>query len=822
MIKCFLSHSSKDKESYVRLVANRIRKEVKVFDEETFEAGMSPMEEIAKGLDDSSLFVVFISNTALESRWVQNELLGAKKRLDSEQMERIYPIIIESGIRHDDVRIPEWMRSSLNIQPILKPTIAARKINSRLMELSWKFHPRLKERKEIFVGRNDLIKQLEERLDDFSQATPIALIASGLPSIGRKSLLQAALRKSNLVRDSYDFPFISLANLDGIEDVILKILDFGMVSVDPTTVLRGTMLEKVEFAKNIFSQLVDEGERILIEDRGVLIQGNGAPVDWFEQILDHLASKAHLAFCIASQFRVQPSLNRTNPKLFAVPVKEMDLAERNGLMTRYAKFHQLSLTKEEYAFFSDLLTGYPEQVLFAIDLLRDNGIFEAKRQSHVIQQYGSDKAQVVLESYKADTQTLEFIYFLSRFEFISYEVLFDMVEEATYSTTLNSLLASSICERMGSTSEYIRVNEVIRDFISRNRFGIPVVFEQAIKKHVGEFLERYDDDNRDISDYLFSAQEALRTGRSLPDELLVPSVFIKTIKRIYDEDRNYDDAIALANRVLQRERYLHENTVNHVRFIKCQSLARLRDSGFFTEVRKVPEPDRSFLHGFYYRLSGDYAKAENSLVSILAYDKKRRDPRVLGELVLVYMQSDEYEKAFDLAKENYLSRSANPINANNYFACLIMKERNLENKEELIRVLNRLSIDPSERAQEMADSMRARMIAYYDDDEGASFRLIEEAIRKYPNIDYPLLTKADLAAHFGNRERLAEAVNTLDRITGRKAQSFRTVVKYKAMLLAMQGDAHQAKQLIRRELSGLIGTALQRLNERIDHLAEKS
>lgn len=279
MIKCFLSHSSKDKESYVRLVAARLRKEVKVFDEETFEAGMSPMEEIAKGLDASSLFVIFISNSALESKWVQNELLGAKQRLDAEQLERIYPIIIEPGIRHDDTRIPEWMRSSLNIQPILKPTISARKINSRLMELSWKFHPRLKERKEIFVGRNELIQQLEERLDDFSQPTPIALIASGLPSIGRKSLLQAALRKSNLVRDSYEFPFISLATLDGIEDLILKILDFGMVSADPASALRGTMLEKIEFAKAMFSQIVEEGERILIEDRGVLIQGNGEPVD---------------------------------------------------------------------------------------------------------------------------------------------------------------------------------------------------------------------------------------------------------------------------------------------------------------------------------------------------------------------------------------------------------------------------------------------------------------------------------------------------------------------------------------------------------------
>lgn len=133
MIKCFLSHSSKDKESYVRLVADRLRPEVKVFDEETFEAGMKTAEEIATGLKETALFVIFLSNSALNSEWVKKELSDAKILFDSEKIQRIYPIIIEKGIRHDDSRIPTWMKESLNIQPILKPTIAARKINAKLL-----------------------------------------------------------------------------------------------------------------------------------------------------------------------------------------------------------------------------------------------------------------------------------------------------------------------------------------------------------------------------------------------------------------------------------------------------------------------------------------------------------------------------------------------------------------------------------------------------------------------------------------------------------------------------------------------------------------
>lgn len=818
MIKCFLSHSSSDKKGYVRLVAERIRREAKVFDEETFEKGMSPVEEIARGLDESTLFVIFLSNAALESKWVKEELASAKSRFDSTKLARIYPIIIESGITHEDTRIPGWMRESLNIQPILKPTIAARKINSRLMELAWKFHPRLKERKEIFVGRNDLVRQIEERLDDFSQVTPIALIASGLPSIGRKSLLQHALQKANLVRDSYEFPAISLSPFDGIEDFILKTLDLGLSSAVNIDVVRGgTFPEKVNLAKEVFVQIADERERVLVEDRGVLIQHNGELVDWFAEILTALSSKSHMTFAIASKFRPHPSLNRTNPLTFSVPVKEMDTTERNGLLRRYSKFHELTLQTEEYAFFADLLTGYPEQALFAVDTIREQGILGAKKQSHTIQQFGADKAKVVLDVYRKEPQVQEFIYFLCRFEFISYDVLFDIVDDTTYSPMLTTLLNSAVCERIGTTSDYVRVNEVIRDYVSRNRFALPLEFESKIKKHVQRFIEQYKDDNFDISDYLFSVQESLRNGSAIPDELIVPSVFIKTIKRIYDEDRNYKEAITLADRVLLRARYLHQNTINHVRYIKCQSLARLRDPKFFTEVRNVPESEGTFLHGFYYRLAGDYVKAEEYLKKLLA--NGRRDPRVIGELVLVYMQSEEYDLAFDLAKENYQSRASNPINANNYFACLITKKHTEGNRIELQKIIDRLMIDPSDRAQEMAASAKARLIAYYDNDEQKSLSLVEETIARFPDIEYPLLTKADLAAHFGNKQALQEAVEALEKRTGRHAQTYRTFVKYKATLLAMSGEVHQAKQLVSRELRGLIGTALQRLNDRLDILA---
>ena len=435
MIKCFLSHSSKDKDHYVRIVAENLRRDATIFDEITFEKGMMTIEEIHSALNDTSLFVIFLSNHSLDSKWVQEELAYAKDKFDQHQLDRIYPIIIDENVQYDDSRIPEWMKRDLNIQLIKSPKISSRKINSRLIELTWKFHPRLKERQEIFVGRNDLIQQIEERLNNFDLLYPIALIASGLPQIGRKTLLYHAAKKSGLIKGAYQFISISLENQDSIEDLLVKIADTGiflLTEEHKKAIFSGSVEDKIIVANEIFASISEDHEKILIEDHGVIVQRNGEIVDWFKEILEALQEKEQLIFCIATQFRPNPSLNRILPLIFSVAVKELERPERNGLLKRYSEFQGIEPNREDLQFFSDILTGYPQQVFFAVDQIKEQGIFNAKKNSHQIQQFASDKAKIVFDLYKDNKEAQEFILLLAKFEFISYEVLFNIVEEEKY------------------------------------------------------------------------------------------------------------------------------------------------------------------------------------------------------------------------------------------------------------------------------------------------------------------------------------------------------------------------------------------------------
>jgi len=76
MDKIFLSHSSADK-PYVSYIANALGKDRCVYDEMCFDEGMKTIDEIFRGLSQSSIFVVFISNKSLDSDWVQKELSTA-------------------------------------------------------------------------------------------------------------------------------------------------------------------------------------------------------------------------------------------------------------------------------------------------------------------------------------------------------------------------------------------------------------------------------------------------------------------------------------------------------------------------------------------------------------------------------------------------------------------------------------------------------------------------------------------------------------------------------------------------------------------------
>ena len=156
-----------------------------------------------------------------------------------------------------------------------------------MIMISFEKHPRLKERNEIFVGRNDLIGLFEERMDDFEKSKPVCMVASGIKSVGRRTLLKHCIYKSNIKKNSYPFPEISLNYAESVEDFILKIYDLGFEDdLDIKGLMTKPLAEKISLAADLLATIQRLSDIIFIDDNGCIINQDGEFAEWFSKTIE--------------------------------------------------------------------------------------------------------------------------------------------------------------------------------------------------------------------------------------------------------------------------------------------------------------------------------------------------------------------------------------------------------------------------------------------------------------------------------------------------------------------------------------------------------
>lgn len=819
----YLAHSSKEK-GYVGDVAKILGKDRCVYDKFTFEGGMKNIEEIEKGLEKTDLFVVFLSGAALDSEWVRIELDKAKKLENSGFLKRIYPIIIDPSINYQDNRIPLWMREeSYNLQYIGRPKVAVRRIELRLREISWDFHPRLFEKSNIFVGRNDLIKLFEERFDSLDLPSPVCFIAGGFHQIGRKSLCMHCLKKANIIPFSYRSPEITLSRRESIEDFIYKVYDLGFSSdIDLTNLINKKVEEKVKIALRLIKDIQITKQILLIIDNGCIVTSDRIISNWFIDILQEMKKDNQITFVIVAQFRTFKYKLTNLEHLFAIEVPELSKIERLGLLKRYADLEKLELSSEDLNYFRDLLNGYPEQVFYTVDLIKELGLPAVKKNTDLIVDFNSEKAARVINKYENNEKVLNFLYLLSRFPFIGYDLIFEIVgDDKFYRDLLSELFASGICELLGANREYVRLNDTIQDFIIRNKIDLPTEYVRKLEAHVDKFLKEYQSEDKDVADFIFSIKTALLSGKKVDSKYLIPSHFLETIAELYHRRNRYEDVVKLADRVLENEEYMDDYIKKETRYFLCASLARLRNRRFLSEIQKVTGLLHDFLFGFYYRLSGNGIRAIERLKKVLSVDPNHRSAK--RELVQAYIYTSQYEKATDLAEENYQLEKDNPFHIQAFFECLIRNERkNPETIEKLKHLLRSIKLIKSERGVEIDFCLRAQFEAFINNDKDSALQILEEGLAIFTNSIYFELVKFDIYEKFNDINGMLDSIKNLDSKIDGKSYFYNSLIKKKAILFAKQGFLERALDLIKQKLINMPEDALAAIEKKVRRAYEES
>lgn len=818
-MRAFLSHSSKDKNHYVKRVAEWLGKDNIHYDEWTFEEGEQPLDEILRGLDRTDLFVIFLSSNALDSPWVRREITEAQVRLEVALIDKVFPIIIEDGLTYDDERIPDWLRDNYNVKPIKRPHVAAKRIQNKLRELSWSRHPELKKRQEIFVGRNDKQEEFETRIHDFEKIKPTVIVASGFPGVGRRTFLHRALNKTNIAQTAHKPSAIVLDRNVSIEDFIFKLNDLGLVDLegDILSLTEKSIKDKSELIHRIMKSAYDSNELIYLVDEGCIVNYKRELSEWFTDVINTYSDSEYPIFCLASKYKVHIRSRPRNNKYYFIELNELSPNERKRFLAQLADLYKMRLDKKDFEDVTNLLHGFPDQVMFAVDVLREDNQTSIVEKLPLIASYSYDKAAVLLSKYERDEDTLDFIRLLSQFEVISAEFVFSIVSEEHYFPLLEELASENIVELLGLDGEIIRLNDIIRDFIKRNRFKLKDGYAKAIRQQVEIIAQSDDVFERDSSEFIFTIKESLKTGVHIDERFLIPSHYLRCMKDLYYTKGNLERIIELADIILQKQDTLERGVLQDIIYYLCLALAKKKNDRMLKEVQGVKGDEHNFLLGYYYRLQGRFGDALEQFNKIV--DSPYVASRAKREIVQVYVQLEEYDKALGYAKRNYEENRGNQFHTQAYFNCLINSDSPESNRTQLEDLINSLRSIDSDQSREMADIAEALFKAKVANDRQAALDKIHDCIATYPGNHYPILTYCDIALKYLDKDLLQDGLERLGQISRDKDLSTRTVNKYKAFLMALEGNVSGALKIIQSDISRYPNESKARLTARIEAVA---
>lgn len=765
--KIFLSHSSSDKE-YVGYIAKKFGKDRCVYDSLCFEAGMKALDEIYREMDETSIFVVFISNASLDSPWVQEELRVAGERLHHDQykLSQCFPIIIDASIAYDDKRIPDWMRTGVetyNLRYISTPQIAYRKIKAQQDRLI--LGTRHNFPQKCFYGRDAEIKKFKEAFDS---GNPIkCAVASGLPRMGRGSYLIQCLKESHIIEKYYTPPMLTLNDFESIDDLLVKIsqLGFGSYTLENVAPISDITV-KIQMLSELLSAIQNYKEVLLIYDgKNCIVNRFGELVPWLDQALSNI--RPEITVLIAARSAVSPTFMRKREYLFAIDITPLPKTEWLGLMRTYAKQVGLEVSTEDRNYFTDILSGYPPQILFTVDLMADQGIETVKNNPHLVIEPFSSKVTDVLEAVlPSDSKQKAYglLAFLSAYGIVPNDLLRVVIEcDESYKETFRLLKSYTIVRYTGSAMETLEVNALICDYIQRQKYPIPEDIQAKLDVRLAEIEKLVESgestDAEDFEELKYYLKENIINGSSIPDRFMYSTLYLSSVNELYNRQL-YKQVISLVEKLKENGSFARydEPVQELIQRLYCQALAREVSDKFYNEVeffkrtgnRRMQE-EYNFLRGFMYRHIPRYDKALESYRKVLDSQPKHR--RAKREIVSVYRGLEDFENAYSYAKDNYLGDQENIFQIQPFFEILVRKapehlveeEKNyIEEMRETVQKINKSKPNPTYY------EIMAQYHAYYCKEKKAAIGTLNDGINKYPDSSYLAKCLFDCYEHFGD------------------------------------------------------------------------
>lgn len=681
MVKAFLSHSSSQK-PFVEKVASGIGRNFGVVDKFDFESGRDLLSEIQNAIGASSLFVLFISDAALESRWVKNELQIVRDLHDEGKVE-VTAFIIDPVVTIDDTRIKPWLKKII-IDRVTNPVMVARLIERKIREMVWARDSSVDLKKRVFSGRVQELDILQRRFYEQLGHQPKAVLISGLEHIGRKKLLVEFYNQKvdNGFHKTYEPILLSLGKDDQLDEFVFQLSEFteSHSKEDAFQALQSREQGR-DLAIQMLNEIAESKEVVMINDEMSVIQTDGRLSEWFEDIISAPGLFNRLYFLVASRCALNNGYRYPNHNILSLKLNPLPRQDMITLFNRYASGKDIVCPKSDIEKYVDLSSGYPDKVFSIVDSIACDGKAITDSRLDEIASIFDTGFSELLNVFNKEKGLVDFCVLLAHFEYVSHELLYQLVTPEEVKNSLLFLERYSLFESFGASKQYIRLNPAFSDYISRNRLYLPKKFIERLQDITERLIKSTDDEVLDLSEQLIRIKNLLkRSSYDVHEKYLLPSYVLKVIVEQYNEG-HYSSLVSIADRVLNDfGRHNYKSVIDAVKYWQCLALCRMNSPRALQEAEFFVTGDRKmygmfyFIKGFYFRLLGKYPQAKNEYEKVLA-DERNLHARYLfkaeHELVITLMKLNNYKDAYQHSLNCYQRDSQNPYNVDAYFRCYV-------------------------------------------------------------------------------------------------------------------------------------------------------
>lgn len=740
MNRVFLSHSS-EQIDIVKRLADIVGQDRCIVDCYDFRAGEELEKEITRKIDQSGIFCLLISDSALSSDWVTKEVQYVREKVESKKI-LFRAFIIDSNVTLSDYRISPWVKNYL-LHTIPSPIIMGRVLSDNLRELDYNNYPSLKLRDSLFIGRGQALSNLET--EHVLKSGVKAIVVSGIPHVGKKRFSLQYLRKVTN-DDRLNFCIISLERGKSIEDLALFINDF--VELYTKDILLNILVseqisQKIDCVINLINKLFDYHQTLLISDDFCIIQRDGNVVDWFREILKSPDLQNHAGIYIVSKIGVsQKNINQL--PLVQQSLLPLDSRDIKAIVKAYSRGQGLAIPNDDIITISSSVKGFPGFVYPIIDSWVKHNRYVAFDKMRDLEKGVADLLEYIVDvlNDSNNKNKIQLLLLLAYFELMSIKQLQDLYDaDDDLEKMLNEFHELSILEYFGVSREYVRIHPVVADFLRRSkRLSLSKEFIEKISKRASDVVKEIEtpEYEEDITTYIFGIKQMLKNGISTEKDIsryMIPSLALNVIVEEY-EAKNYSGVLTLCDRMLSGTKNYDEHIERSIRYWQCLAYCRVKDKQLFDAISYFKgHYTYHFLLGFYYRMKELWGDAEKEYKNALKMTSESSDNKKLKqELVLVRIKRGDYKGAVLLAEENYKTQRFNPFFIEAYFRCLVKDP--YSDPIVLKRLISDMEKSQDKKHIEIANTMKAEYAYYFEGNFGEAIKILQGTIEHYPGIQY--------------------------------------------------------------------------------------